>query len=487
MSTKVKQKSIAKNYLYNLVYQVLVVLFPLLTTPYLSRVLGAEKIGIYSFTLSVSAYFILFGSLGISLYGQREIAYRRKNKQDYSRTLWEIVALRAIMVTLSLIIYFCFFTSQGGEYGLYYQILTAVIVASIFDISWFFQGLEDFKKTISRNIIVRILSIISIFIFVKSKDDLILYFIIYAASNILGNLSLWLYLPKLLEKVKLSSIKPFRHLKATILLFIPQIAIEIYTVLDKTMIGVIISDKSEVGYYDQAQKIIKVSMTLVTAIGTVMMPRIASKYADGDNDGIIKYIHKSFNLVLAFGIPLVVGIMATASAFVPFFFGEGYDKVVPLMMILSPIILFIGMSNGIGMQYLLPVKRQNEFTTSVVIGCLTNLIINLLLIPQYGAIGAAIGTLIAELSVTATQLAFTRKQFRIKTISLMATNYLIGAAVMLLSIIFVRTVIPLSGAAAFIVPVAVGFVSYTTTLLIMRDDFLLMIIRKANIFRKHKA
>lgn len=479
-----KQKSITKNYIYNLLYQVLLVLFPLLTAPYLSRILGAEKLGIYSYTLSVSAYFILFGSLGISLYGQREIAYKQKNKEEYSKILWEILILRLIMVTISLIIYFHFFASQQNEYGFYYRILIVEIIASIFDISWFFQGMEDFKKTISRNIIVKILSIASIFIFVKSSEDLTLYFIIYVASVAIGNLSLWLYLPKYLSKIKLNIVKPFRHFKSTILLFIPQIAIEIYTVLDKTMIGAIIDDKSEVGYYDQAQKIVKMSMMLVTSIGVVMMPRIAARFADGDRQSITRYIYRSFNLVLAFGVPLIAGIVLMSDAFVPFFFGDGYEKTAILMKILSPIIVFIGISNSIGMQYLLSVKRQNEFTISVIVGSITNFVMNIILIPHFASIGAAVGTLIAELSVAVVQMIFVRKEFRVTRIAAMLPHYIIGSAAMVLSIIAINALLPLGGVWSLIIPVVAGFVVYITATLLLRDEFIKAIFDKIITFAK---
>ena len=279
------KKSVKKNYIYNLIYQILVMIIPLITTPYLSRVLGAENIGIYSYTLSITTYFILFGSLGVAMYGQREIAYVQDNKDKRSKTFYEIFIMRIITLFISLIIFYITFCIKG-EYNVYYKILILEIIANAIDISWYFQGLEEFKKTVIRNTIVKLISVVCIFVLVKNNNDLNKYFAIYVLSNVIGNLSLWLYIPKYTSKVKLNELKVIRHLKPTIILFIPQVATQIYTVLDKTMIGAIIADKSEVGYYEQAQKIIKLLMTIATSLGTVMMPRIAATYSKGNKEKV---------------------------------------------------------------------------------------------------------------------------------------------------------------------------------------------------------
>ena len=230
-------RSIKKNFIYNLLYQILTILLPVVTTPYISRVLGANNVGIYGYTLSISAYFILFGSLGTLLYGQREIAYVQNDKKEYSKRFWEINILRAITMSLSLLVFLIFFVSRENDYNIYYLILTLEIIGNYFSVVWFFQGLEAFKEIVIRNLIIKCGSIAAIFIFVKTSDDLWIYFLIYVLSVVLGNLVMWLYLPKMLVKVKLKELHVFKHLKPMIQLFIPQIAIEVYTILDRTMLG----------------------------------------------------------------------------------------------------------------------------------------------------------------------------------------------------------------------------------------------------------
>ncbi len=239
------KRSITKNYIYNLIYQILVLVLPLITAPYISRVLGAENIGIFSYTTSITTYFILFGSLGIAMYGQREIAYLQENKDKCSKTFWEIVIVRFITMLISMAIFYITFV-KGNQYSIYYAILLLELLANCLDISWFFQGLEEFKKTVLRNIVVKIISIICIFTFVKTANNLSTYIWIYVLSILIGNVLLWAYLPKYLKQVHIKELHILNHVKPTIGLFIPQIAIQIYTVLDKVMIGAIITDKAEV-------------------------------------------------------------------------------------------------------------------------------------------------------------------------------------------------------------------------------------------------
>ena len=366
---------------------------------------------------------------------------------------------------------------NGKQYQIYYKILMLEIIGNCIDISWFFQGLEEFKKTVTRNTIVKLISIVCIFTFIKRQEDLPIYFGIYVLSILIGNVSLWLYLPKYIKKVKIKELHIIRHLKPTISLFIPQIAIQVYTLLDRTMVGTIIADKSEVGYYDQGQKIIKMLLTIITSLGTVMLPRIASTFASGDKEKVTNYMKKSFNMVFFLAFPIMFGIIAVSKAFVPVFFGQGYDKVAILMSVISPILLLIGLSNVTGTQYLLPTKRQKEFTTSVVCGAIINFIMNMCLIWKYGALGASIGTVVAEVVVTSVQIYFVRKDFKLKEIVKLARNYLISSIVMLIVCLIIGKCIN-NNIVSTITQVAVGIFTYGILLLILKDAFIYSILGK---------
>lgn len=465
------QKSISKNYFYNLFYQILTIVMPLITTPYLSRVLGAEAIGIYSYTLSIVTYFILFGTLGISMYGQREIAYVQDEEKKRSKVFWEIVLLKIIMMTISITV-FLFTYGSGDQYKIYYRILIIELISQCIDISWFFQGIEEFKKTVIRNSIVKLLFAISIFIFVKSPNDLIKYIIIIACANLLGNLSLWMYVPKYIKKVKIKDLQVFKHLRPTIMLFIPQIAVQIYTVLDKTMLGHMIENKAEVGYYEQAQKVVKLLLTIVTSLGTVMVPRMASTFAKGDNEQLKKYMYSSFQFAFSLSFPIMGGIILVSKEFIPIFFGQGYDKVILLINIIVPIILFIGLSSIIGTQFLLPTKKQKEYTISVIVGAIFNFIFNLVVIKKHASIGASITTVMAEFLVTIVQFYFIRNFIEIKKIFKLARNNVIAAGGMMLIVYLTSKIIPLHGISMMIIKIIEGCAIYGIILIILKDSFL---------------
>lgn len=463
--------------MYNLIYQILIIVLPLITTPYISRVLGAENIGIYSYTISVATYFILFGSLGIATYGQREIAYIQDDKKKYSKTFWEILTFRFITLLISMVIFYIVFVNGNNDYRIYYGILLLEIIANCFDISWFFQGLEEFKKTVIRNIVIKLISIACIFAFVKTQNDLTIYMWIYVLSTLIGNISLWWYLPKYINKEKFRNLKILRHLKPTIGLFIPQIAMQIYTVLDKVMIGSIISDKSIVGYYEQGQKIVKLFLAIITSMGTVMVPRIANIFATGNKESIYKHLENSFNFVYLISLPMIFGLMLVSNNFVPLFFGAGYEQVATLICIISPILLMIGLSNVVGTQYLLPTKRQKEFTISVTIGAIVNLLLNFILIKSYGAIGASISTVIAETIVTIIQFMYIKKEMDIRKIITSSYKYIIATLIMFL-VCYPIGFIANGNFQNLMVKMIVGIIVYFGVLIFMKDEFVMLGINK---------
>lgn len=399
---------VVKNFLYNLSYQLLVIILPLITVPYVSNILGAEGIGSYAFTYANMQYFVIFGMIGITLYGNRQIAYVRENKEKLKNTFYSIYTLQLITTTISFVLYLIFtLVFNNGDYKWLYIVQGINILASMIDISWLFMGLEQFKKTVIRNTIVKLVSLASIFIFVKSSDDTIIYTLIIALSSFIGNLTFWLYIPKMIgfKRIKILELKV--HLKSSLALFIPQLAIQIYVLLDRTMLG-IITDTVQVGYYENSQKIVKVVLTIATAIGTVMMPKIANTVASGDMKKVKYYIQNSFFFVSALSIPLMFGLMGVAKELSPWFFGDNFKGIENLIVLSSLIILAISWSNVLGTQLLVPLNKTKEFTISVTAGAIINFILNLVMLKKFGAVGACLSTIIAEFTVTSVQFYFIR-------------------------------------------------------------------------------
>lgn len=487
------KKSIAKNYIYNMVYQVLILILPLITTPYLSRVLGAEGIGIYSYTYAIVTYFILFGSLGVALYGQREIAYAQENKEKRKKVFIEIVIFRFITILISTVIYFFMFVN-GKEYQIYYTILMLELIAAAFDISWFFQGLEEFKKTVTRNVLVRLCSVTLVFLLVKTKEDLAKFTLIYSLADLIGNLTLWLYLPRYLRGIKIEKISIKQHLPHIVLLFIPQIANQIYNILDTTMIGWLVKDKSETGYYEQGHKVIRLLLTIVNSLGVVMIPRMANAFANNDKKQINSYMKMSFRFTFFLSFPIMFGIVSVSKAFVPVFFGNGYDKVNYIIYLLSPMVLLMGIANVIGTQYLLPTKRQKEYTFSVTIGVIVNFILNYILISLYESIGAAIATVLSQLIVDLLQYNNIKKEINAKKLLNICWKYFISAIVMFICCFGVKIILntniisssiqnlssnnQMVNVISIASQILVGILAYFIMLISLKDDYVFRFIDK---------
>lgn len=458
--------SIAKNLVYNLLLQIATLVLPLITVPYISRILGVEGIGTYSYTLSITQYFIIIGTLGLTMYGNRQIAYTRDDKEKMSRTFWSLLLLRIITTGLAALLYLLIFW-DAQTYREVYMIQTINIIAAMIDISWLYMGLEDFKKTVTRNLAVKVIGVCLIFALVKTPNDLYLYVLINALMTLSGNLVMWIYLPKTLNRINLKLNDITVHLVPAIQLFIPQIAIQVYVVLDKTMIGAL-TNVGEVGYFDQSEKIVKATMGLVTALGVVMLPRMSNIFANGDKEKMDNYLNKSLQGVAYVAMPMAVGIASISNEFVPWFFGAGFEPVIYLMIALAPILFFIAMSNVMGTQYLLPSNRTKEFTVSVTIGAVVNVMLNLALIPQMKAFGACISTVAAEFSVMAIQCYYLRSEVDIKEYLKGLGKYIMSAAIMVVVVRVIGTIMG-SGVVTTVVQSLIGFIVYVVVLTMLRE------------------
>jgi O-antigen/teichoic acid export membrane protein len=471
------EKSIKKNYIYNLIYQIVLLVAPFITTPYISRILQPEGVGLYSYASSIVSYFTLVAVLGTGTFGQRAISYVQKDVEARSRAFWEVFLLRLITSVITLAAYGAFITFFAGENKLIYIILALNIINIVFDISWLFQGVEEFGKIAVRNVIIKILNIVAIYLFVKEIDDLYKYVLIMVGFTVLGSLSLWVSLPKYLCKVK--GIKPFREFKTIIEMFIPTIAIQVYTILDKSMIGWFSDGYAENGYYEQAEKIAKMTLTVVTSLGTVMIPRISRVFKEGDMEQVKYYLYKSYRFVWMLAIPIMFGLISISNIFIPIFLGDGYEKCILLLDIFSLLVVFIGLSNVTGMQYLVPVGKQNILTITVTVGAVINFLLNIILIKFYSSLGACIASVIAEFCVTFVGFAYIKKKkcFELAPIFKSSIKYWIAGIIMFVSLFVIRMFLPVA-IWSLIVLIFGGIIIYFAILLILHDKLLFEILNR---------
>lgn len=294
---------------------------------------------------------------------------------------------------------------------------------------------------VRKNIIIKIVSVIAIFSMVKSLSDINIYLIILTVSSLFGNIVMFLNLKNEVYYPKMRELDFMQHLKPSILLFIPEIATQVYLVLNKTMLGFIVSIQAS-GYYDQSDKLVKIVLSVVTASGAVMLPHVANAFVNGKKDKVKKYLYDSFELVTCISIPMAVGIVSISNKLVPLFLSSKFSNVAPLVSVESLVIVLIAWSNTVGVQYLLPTKQTKKYTQSVIIGALINIVVNIPLIIVFGTIGAILSTVISEISVTAYQLFSIRKQVSIRRIFHGLKVYTISGIVMGLIVYFMDTILP---------------------------------------------
>lgn len=457
---------VIKNYLYNAGYQILLMLAPVITTPYVSRILGANNNGINTYTNGWVTFFYLAGQLGISLYGNREIAYQRNDKYKRSKIFWEIISLQLLTSSIALIAYIAVVLMFSSAFKVYFLLQALWIVAYGIDVSWYFMGMEDFKKTVSRNTIVKLITIALIFILVRNRDDLAKYIFLLGFAQLAGSMTLWPYLRRSIQWVKISSWRPFKHFYPALLLFIPTITTQIYLVVNRIMLGRM-APQAAVSQFNFGDNIVKLVLAIVTATGTVMLPHMANKFASGDIKGVHDSLYRSFDFVTAIATPLMFGLMAIAYKFAPWFLGNEYGPTGGVIFFEAPAILMIAWSNVTGTQYLMPIHREHEFTISVTIGAVVNVIANLFLISLYSANGAAIATVISEFSVTAVQLFYIRGTIRRRKLFAPIWRYPLSGLFMYLVVSRIDEIMSMT-IINLILQVALGALVYVICLFIMR-------------------
>ena len=466
-----RNNSLKFNIILSSIHQLLTLFLPLVTAPYVSRVLGAEGTGIFSYTSSIQAYFTLFAALGTGVYGVREIARKRNNKKQYSTLFWEIELLTVLTSSVAIILWFLW-AIFSKEFQLIYLILTLNLFAVLFDISWFYTGLEQFVYTIGLNALFKIFGTIAIFTFIKEPSDLNTYIFIIASTSLLSSISLWIYLPKILVKVSLNTLSLKGHLKQTLIYFVPTIATSIYTVLDKTMIGVITQNANENGYYEQATKIINILKSITfTALNSVLGARIAYLFSEKKYDEIKSRIALSLDFIFFIGMAFFFGLLSVSETFVPIFFGQGYDQVIYLLYVFSPIVVIIGVSNCLGSQYYTPAGLRSQSAKYIIIGSVFNLLLNLVFIPVFRSKGAVISSVLAESLITFLYVKNSNGYVDFKQLASYFNPRFIAGFIMYLIILFIKQYLP-NDLLGLLIQVLIGGMTYFMITYLQKDNIL---------------
>ncbi|MFP7442671.1 flippase [Bacillus infantis] len=471
---------LVQNYIYNIMYQVFLLVVPIVTAPYLARVLGAPQLGIYSYINSVSSIITTLCLLGLNNYGIRQIAYYQGDKYKQNRIFWEIMSARLILVIIVSAGYF-FFIAES-EYKIYFLIQYFLILSVFCDVSWFMIGLENMGIIVFRNFIAKFLTVVGTFIFVKDQSDLWIYLGLFSIITFFTTISLYPYIKKHVSWYRSNLKNILSHFIPSLLLFLPQVATLLYLQVDKVMLKFLTDSTSQIAFFDQADKIVQIPLALITALGTVMMPRLAVEFKKDNQIAIKSYLNKTLNFVLLMSFPMMFGIAGIASSLVPWYLGRDFLPVVSAIVIISPIIIFNSLNNISGTQYFTATNQTKILTIAYVSAAAINITINALFIPKFGYKGAAIATLISSLLSVIIQYRHLTRQIDIWHTILNGWKYLSLSIFMGILVYIIGDYLGATPLTTLL-QLITGAVFYFLALLIVKDKMFMIIINRIKYFK----
>lgn len=455
---------VIKNYLYNLSYQILTIILPIITVPYVTRIFTSEDLGNYGFYNSIVSYFSLFAMLGIGIYGTKQIAAAR----NVSSTFWNIYAVQLTASILALFVYVITLVSIPKMSGMVPIILGIVLLTKMIDISWLFTGKEDFKKITLRNTMVKVAGVISIFTFIKSSEDLYLYIFLIVIFDFLGQFVMWIPAKKFIKRPSFDTKIIKKNLHPIVLLFLPQVAISLYVVLDRTLLG-LLGSYSDVGIYEQGQKLTSILLTVVSSLGAVMLPRVAnllSERKEKEAQNMVRFSFILYNLII---FPMIFGLIAINEVFVKLFLGQNFQDVKYVLYIIVFNIMFIGWTNILGYQVLVVRNKNKEFMLSTTIPAVVSVAVNITVIPFFGYIGASITSVVVEFLVFAIQWYYSRNIINKNLLFNKDLAKIICSSLVMFGVVMLcKIMLGFDGIVGLVIYLVVGGISYLGMLFLLK-------------------
>lgn len=478
---------LVKNYLAYLFYEIVALIVPLFTAPYLTRVLHSDNYGIYSYVYSATSLICTISLVGLNSYGSRQIAYGRDSSKTLNETFWELFIMRLVCGTIGTIIFVV--CAQVSGYSIYFYLFYAYFLANVVDFSWIFVGMERMAPCVIKNTLAKVAMFAGVFVLVKNESDVGKYLALVSISTLIANLSLIPVSKKYIKKPKANLHKIPKHLLQSFALCAPTIVTQIYLQVDKVMLERLSSSISQVSFYDQAEKIVMIPLSVITSLSAVMMPRIANEFAKGDQkDSIERHLILAGKYSLFMACPMMFGIIGVSSNFIPWYLGSEYLPSASAMMVLSPILVLNSLSGISGSQYLVATNQTKVLLFSSLGASALNIVCNALLIPHFGCVGAAIATVFSNFINLLIQYSVMCRQINMRSVFKSGFRYAIDAMIMLGVIIALTNVMKLqSTVTTTLIQVLIGGIVYCGISAIRKDEiWLLGYTMLKNKFKKRK-
>lgn len=470
--------SVKNNIILNAINIVTAFIFPVITFPYAARVLLPEGIGTINFLNSFISYIILFTSLGIPMYAVKEVARHRDDPEERNKITIEVIIFSLILCIFGYIAVWllALFVPQIHAQASIFFVLSLAILFNSIGVNWFYQGIEDFKVITIRAVIFRTISALGLFLFVKSPSDLIIYAFILVGSTVGNNILNFIYLYKYIhfKDIKFRGLQIGRHLRPALEVFVLNLLISLYTQLNLIMLGFLAGEEA-VGFYTAGNKISHIGLLIVSSISTAIFPRCAHLLKTGDTEGFRLMVTKSLDITLATSWPMMIGLLALAYPITLIFCGPEYGRSVGVLYFTAPALIFISLANVLGVQVLYPKDQIKIVIRGAVAAALFNIILNFILIPHYGATGAAVATLVAEAAGFFYQFIAGRKFYPFHLKSLLNKNYIVASLIMLASIYACCYPIE-SLALKLVIGIPLGIFVYSIYLYLVKDSIYLELL-----------
>lgn len=482
-------RSIKKNYLLNLVNSGTQILFPLISFPYVSRIMMADGIGQVNFYGSIIQYIILACSLGIPMYGIREVARVREDRLALQQTTMSLLSLHSLvtLVGYAVVALLCLTVGRIQENIPLFLVISMNLFFTTIGCEWFYQGIEDFGYITVRGIIVKTLSLAFLLLFVKSRDQLMLYGLYTVLGALGGNIFNFFRLRKYVNprEVDWKNLGMEKHVRAALAVFLFYVVTSVYLQLSSVLLG-FMRDDEQVGYYAVGMKIVRMVMMVSSAFGAVMLPRVSNIVAEKRLDEFERLASKAFEFMVFLTLPMAVGLILVSPYLVPVLSGPGYEPAIPVAAITSSIIFVIGLSNVMGMQIFYPLGKIGLVNLCTGIGALVGLVINLLLIKPFGATGSAIATVAAESAVTLSMLMLGRKYIPFTITWRRYLDYFLGTAAMLVAVLLLRTYVHLPDVLMLLLLCSAGVLCYAGILAVRKNVFYLEVKDRLYVLQRKK-
>ena len=475
--------SVKGNIILNGINTVTGIIFPMITFPYAARILLPEGIGAVNFLSSIINYIVLLTSLGIPLYAVKEVAKYQHDKDQRDKNTIEILILSTILCLIGYIGVWLLakYIPEIHQQSTLFFVLSLSIIFNTIGVTWFYQGIEDFKFITIRAIIIRTICALCLFLFVKNSGDLLTYGFITVGSTVGNNFINFIHLRSYInwKTIKFSELRVLRHIKPSLHIFILNIITSLYIHLNSVMIGFMQGDK-EVGYFTAGTRITHIGLALITSIGTVLLPRGTNLLKKKDLVGFKSIISKSVRLTIALSLPMIMGLIILAIPVTLVFCGPDYIDSIPILYLNAPVILLIGLTNVMGIQILYPKNKINLVILSVTGGAIGNILLNIILIPSYGATGAAISTLFAELLVLLLQLFLGNRYYPFRWKEVFKSRYILSTIIMGIAILPIHYIVK-DTILQLLIGIPLGALIYGVCLFLVKDDIMEDVL---NVFKK---